>query len=165
MIPLVLISNVHFWNYYVPSHTWNPPQPLRLNFFIIDFPLNPHSQLPFINFWGHDNRTRGKAYRSHKRAPLPILTTSVKSRPPHLPLITLQSKRVLSHFASLRVDGGMFTSHFAKLFICALTLFFFNYWLDRRGRGGRFKRSRRRSIRRRRESSSHRSDRRTESWQ
>ena len=71
----------HFWNYDVPSRAWNPLQPLRLDFFIINSPLHPYSQLSFLNFCGQDNRPRWKARRSHELILLPNLITATTSPP------------------------------------------------------------------------------------
>ena len=57
-------------------------QPLRLEFFGINFPLYPCSKLPFITFRGQVNITSRKARRSHDHAPLPNLPTPETSRTP-----------------------------------------------------------------------------------
>ena len=62
-----------------------PLQLLRIDFFVINFPWHPRSQLPFLTFRGQDNRTRGKACRSHDRAPLPNLPAPDTSRPTPYP--------------------------------------------------------------------------------
>ena len=76
--------NVHFWTYHVPSRAWTPLQPLRLDFFGINFPSYPRSKLSFLIFCGQYNRTRVKARRSHERALLPNLTTPATSPHPRL---------------------------------------------------------------------------------
>ena len=81
-LPFVLMLNVHFWNYYVPSRAWTPRKPLWLDFFGINFPSHPRSKLPFFNFCGQDNRTRGKSCRYH----MSVLHRSTAPPPQHLPL-------------------------------------------------------------------------------
>ena len=77
-----------------------PLQLLRLDFFGIDFPLHPCSQLLFLNFCGQDNRTRGKARRAHERALLPNLPTPRDiARPPnyHLSPAKVSARCEISH--------------------------------------------------------------------
>ena len=58
-----------------------PLQPIRLEFFGIDFPLYPCSQLPFITFHRQDNITKVKARRANECALIPNLPTPETSRP------------------------------------------------------------------------------------
>ena len=76
-----------------------PLQPLKLDFFGIDFPSHPRSQFTFLTFRGQDNRTRGKAVISHERHPLPNWPTPATLRPPppHLPLNPLQGKPLIGN--------------------------------------------------------------------
>ena len=102
----------------------NPLQPLIIDFFGIDFPSHPCSQLTFINFCGQDNRTRVKARIYHEHALLPKLNP-----PPHthLPLLPRHGKSALSQFMSPRASGGIFPLCFAKSFLHAITLLFLCY--------------------------------------
>ena len=63
-------------------------QPLRLDFFGINSPSHPCSQLPYLNFAA--SITRGKAHIAHERALLPNRPTPDTSHPqlpPKYPLI------------------------------------------------------------------------------
>ena len=60
-------------------------QPLRLDFFGIDFPSHPQSQLPFIFSLLAGSTTREKARRAHERAPTLNLTTPATIAPPRPP--------------------------------------------------------------------------------
>ena len=78
-------------------------QPLRLDFFGIDFPSHPQSQLPFIFSLLAGSTTREKARRAHERAPTLNLTTPATiatPRPPplYLPLIPRQGNLHTSPF-------------------------------------------------------------------
>ena len=99
-------------------------QPLRLEFFRINFPLHPSSQFLFINFRGKDNTTRGKYRIYHGRAPLPHLPNLETYLPPYLPHIQLQGNipSAPRHFLPLCASGGMFTSNLANLTQNVLTL-------------------------------------------
>ena len=110
-------------------------QPLRLDFFGIDFPLHPRSQLPYLFVLIAGRKTRGNARRAHERAPLPNLTTPATIAPPpssHLSPAQVSARRTISR---RRVPLG-------ECFPCisqnALALFFLRYRHDGRGRGGRF---------------------------
>ena len=91
------------------------------------------------------NRTRGKAYRAHERAPLLNLSTPVKSLAPYIPLISRQinlytaPRRSTSPCAS----GGTFLLRCAEFFLHVLTLFFLCYCHYGRWRRGIFERRRR----------------------
>ena len=101
----------------------NPPSTTstRLS---LSSPLNP----PNFHFCRHENRTRGKARRSHMSA----LWSPTFSPPPHHPHFTtshLSSYRVSSkstpfHFALPCTAERMFPLRCAKSFLCALTLLF-----------------------------------------
>ena len=105
-----------------------PLQPLRLDFFGIDFPSHPRSQLPFLTFCGQaGQQNKGKV------AQIPWVRSATQpshpidiSPPPHLPSIPCQVNihAVTRHFASLRAAGRIFPLHRAKYFHRALTLFF-----------------------------------------
>ena len=70
----------------------NPLQPLRLNFFGIDFSSNLRSKCPILTFCWQDNRTSKKLSISHKHAPphSPTQPTLQHCAPTYLPLIICQ---------------------------------------------------------------------------
>ena len=113
-----------------------PLKPLGLNFFGIDFPSHTRSQLSFINLNGKDNRTNGKAHRSHERTPPPKLPTPTISRPPptyHLYTAKVRARRAISR------RRAPLEECFPCVSQIALTLFFLIYCHNIRGRGGRSK--------------------------
>ena len=84
-----------------------PLQPLRLDFFFIDFPLHPCSQLPFL-FSIFTGRTteQGESHSDPMRVLRPPnFPPQTHCAPPHLPLIYCQVKL---HSALPRAAGGMF---------------------------------------------------------
>ena len=118
----------------------SPLQPLRLGFFVINFPSHPCSQFPFLVFFWKDSITRVKSHRSHERAQLPNLPTQDISRPPPPPIIHLSTAKViptLSYSASLCAAGGIFSLSFSKNILRSITLFFLFYCLVGREGGGR----------------------------
>ena len=111
-----------------------PLQPLRLDFFIIDFPSHPCSQLPFLAFCGQENRTRVKARRSHDRYLLPSVLTPETSPPPisHSP----PSKVSSTLCRAISCCHAPLEECFPCFYRNALTLLFLSYFHNGRGRGG-----------------------------
>ena len=58
-----------------------PLQPLRLNFFGINFPLHPRSQLPFLTFRGQDNRGEIAQIPCARSAPQPSHPRDIETHP------------------------------------------------------------------------------------
>ena len=80
LIPVVLILNVHFRNYYITSRDYvrePPSNHLDLTSLELTLPLIlVNNCYLYSHVLRQYNRTRGKACRSHERAPLPILSTT-----------------------------------------------------------------------------------------
>ena len=56
----------------------NPPSTTLTQLLQIDFPSHPRSQLPFINFLGQENRTRGNLqHPSARYAPQPAKSCDI----------------------------------------------------------------------------------------
>ena len=69
---------------YTLAHLYKgtPLQPLRVDFFGIEFTSHPCSKLPFITFCGQVKITSGKSRRAYEHDPLPSLPTPETSQPP-----------------------------------------------------------------------------------
>ena len=139
-VPFVLIVNVHFWNYYVPSLTYAREPPFNH----VD---STFSRIPAHNIaiaislfsWAGRKTEQGERHAEPMIAPRsPTCPPPWHRAPNHLPIIHCQVKihSAPRHFASPRAAERMSPLHFAKPFLRALTFFVLRYCHDGRGRGG-----------------------------
>ena len=108
-----------------------PPQPHRLNFFGIEFPLHPYSQLPFITFCGKDNR--GKVVQIPWVRSAPQLSYPQDITPPttsNLYYSKISSNIALRHFALSCASGRTFLLRLVNYFLRALTLLWLWFFCD-----------------------------------
>ena len=104
-----------------------PLQPLRLEFFGINFPSHPCSHnFHCSHFFEQKKWGKGASHISTLRSPT---FTPQLSPPPQLPRTFLQGHihAALHHSASSFASGGTFPLHFKKYFLRALTLLFLRY--------------------------------------
>ena len=138
--PFVLLLNLNFWNYYVPSRAFAREPPFNH----LDS-TSPESILLCTlahncHLYSHFSQS-GKKQGERRAEPMSAILSPTYPPPrycylPHLSLIHFQGKihAATRHYGSLRTAAGIFSFHFAKLFLHALTLLLLCYILSRRER-------------------------------